>query len=356
MSLDDLRDRLNALDADLLRLLRERADISDAVGHFKRGRGLAYHQPDREREILDKVAESDLGKFPTASAQWIFREILAASRAIQQPAPVAYLGPRGSYTELAALNLYGHSGQYEFCPQPSIDAVFEIVKSRKADFGIVPIENSTAGTIREVLDLLVRGGLTIVGETHVDVHHCLMSHAELQRIRVIYSKDTVFSQCSRWLAANLPHAKQVPVHSTTTGAERAAETKTGAAIAPELAAELYNLPLRARSIEDRTDNRTRFFALGHETPEPSACDKTSLLLAVSHRPGSLMEALTVLRDFGLNMTLIESRPSPFQAFEYVFFIDVEGHIATPEMRPALEELGRVCLMTQILGSYPRAAG
>lgn len=354
MGLEDLRQQLNRIDDEIADCLRRRAALAVQVRDHKQNSGEAVYQPERERAILERIANSALGDYPVASALVIFREIIAACRALQMPPRVAYLGPAGTFTEIAARQLYSAIGEY--LPQPDFPSVFDAVCRGDVDFGVVPVENSTAGTIREVLDLLAGQRLTIVAETFVDVHHCLLSRAQLHAIRVVYSKDTALLQCQRWLAEHLPHAVLETVPSTSVGAARAADDPTAAAVAPAQAADVYELPVLARNIEDRGDNRTRFFALGRETPPPSGADKTSLLISVAHQPGALVTALTVLQAHGLNMTLIESRPSPSAAFEYLFFIDIEGHCRDDRVAAALEELKRVTQLVQVLGSYPRAAG
>ena len=334
-------------------LLRQRADLAVEVGRIKREQGLDFYAPGRERQILERIAAHDLGAFPTDSVRIVFREIMAACLALQKRLRIAFLGPSGTFTEIAARQMFGQAA--DFMPQPDFRSVFDTVRGKDADFGLVPVENSTAGTIREVLDLLAAAKLTIVGETYYDVHHCLLSQAtDLSHIEVVYSKDTALEQCKIWLLAHLPHVVQEAVSSTAEGAQLAAGRPTAAAIAPELAADVYDLPVMAYNIEDRSDNRTRFFALGQTMPKPSGQDKTSLLLSVPHRPGALVSALEVLQAHGLNMTLIESRPSPNTAFEYVFYIDIEGHSETAAVQAAIADLRTVCLLVLVLGSYPRA--
>ncbi|MBI2302581.1 MAG: prephenate dehydratase [Armatimonadetes bacterium] len=350
--LPEIRARIDALDGEILERLRQRASIVEEVISCKRQSGEPVYHPNREREILERVAGTDLGDFPKAAAEAVFREIIIACRGLQSQATVAFLGPTGSFTEMAARRLYGAAVGYQ--PLSSIRQVFSAVTRSEAHYGVVPVENSTAGTIREVLDLLADTRLTIVGETFVDVHHCLLSHAPLKSIRVVYSKDTALEQCRGWLAGHLPRARLVATDSTTAGARRAAGTRVGAAIAPLNAGDAYGLGVVAENIEDRQDNRTRFFALGHDKVPASGRDKTSLVLAVSHRPGALVQALGVLRDHQLNMTLIESRPSPYRAFEYLFYIDLEGHETDASIQGALAEMRGVCLLCEVLGSYPLA--
>lgn len=353
MTLEDLRKRLNELDTQILHLLRDRASLAEAVGHYKRDAGLPVYVPEREHEVLSRVSAADLGAFPPEAAKLVFREIISACRALQELPRVAYLGPPGTFTEIAARKQFG--SQVDLVPQPDFASIFEAVGRGVTKFGVVPIENSTDGTIREVLDLLARTRLTIVGETYVDVHHCLLSRGELSSVTTVYSKETALEQCRVWLGINLPHAERVAVSSTAKGAELASADPMAAAIAPAMASELYDLPMIASHIEDRTDNRTRFFSLGFRMPEPTGNDKTSLLLALQHRPGALVEALTVMRDCELNLTMIESRPSPSAVFEYLFFMDFEGHRADPNVSEALDRLTQTALMVQVLGSYPRAS-
>lgn len=355
---NDLRKRIDALDLEIMQRLADRAALMPDVAAAKRRDGKPLYDPDREQAMLDRLAKAPLGDFPLASARAILREIISACLALQQPLKIACLGPAGTFTELAARSLYGDGADY--LPQPNFAAVLEQVSKHRADIGVVPVENSTAGTIRDVLDLLASTRLTIVREAYQAVHHFLLAAPidgqppALSTIRAVYSKDTALDQCKEWLRANVPAAQTISVASTAEGARLAAGEAGAAAIAPERAGQVYQLATLAANIEDRADNRTRFFALGHEMPAPSAADKTSLIVAVPHEPGTLVRALDVLRRYELNMTLIESRPSPFAAFEYVFYLDFEGHVATPRVAEALKELASVCLMTQVLGSYPRA--
>ncbi len=355
MRLEHLRDELDKLDQSIVDLLRQRANIATEIGTVKREEALPYYAPERERQILEDIARLNLGDFPLASAQAIFREIMAACLSVQLPLRIAFLGPAGTFTEIAARAMFGQAAQY--LPQADFRAAFDAVCGRVSDYAVVPVENSTAGAIREVLDLLADARLTIINESYHDVHHCLLSRArELSEIKVVYSKDTALEQCRNWLRGNLPQAELVPMASTAEGARQAARTDHGAAIAPEVASEVYGLPLLALNIEDRGDNCTRFFALGREMPKPSGLDKTSLLMAVPHKPGALVAALEVFRAYRLNMTLIESRPSAKATFEYVFFIDIEGHSQEDLVARALADLRTVCVWVQVLGSYPRAIG
>ena len=357
---NDLRKRIDALDREIIDRLRQRAALMPDVRAAKVRDNRPLYDPDREQAKLDRLGDAPLGDFPLESARAVFREIMSACLGLQQPLRVACLGPAGTFTELASRGLYGEGAEY--LPQPTFEAVLEAVNKDRADAGVVPVENSTAGTIRDVLDLLASTRLTIVREAYQAVHHCLLACQSggatpgLDDIQVVYSKDTALDQCKDWLRANLPQAATVAVASTTEGARMAAAEPGAAGIAPERAAHVYGLSLLAPNIEDRADNRTRFFALGRTMPAPSGNDKTSLLVAVPHEPGALVKALAVLQKHRLNMTLIESRPSPFAAFEYVFYLDFEGHTATPEVAAALDELASVCLLTQVLGSYPRATG
>ncbi|MCC7494529.1 MAG: prephenate dehydratase [Fimbriimonadaceae bacterium] len=353
MSLADLRRQLNHLDDQIIALLKQRAEVAVAVGEVKRAEGLPFFDPERERWILDRIANSDLGKFPRQSAVSVFREVIAGCLNLQQPRTVAFLGPLGTFTDIAARNVFGASASY--LPQPDFRSIFEAVRRKWADHALVPVENSTAGTIREVLDLLAEYRLTIQSEHYFDIHHCLLSRApQLPRVNTVYSKDVALDQCRHWLRTNLPNAAQVPVNSTADGVKRALDEPNAAAIGPELASAVYGIPALAVNIEDRADNRTRFFALGPEPPAPTGSDKTSLLLALSHQPGTLVQALGILGESGLNMTLIESRPSPVAPFEYVFFIDVEGHLQDEQVQQALAAIESVTLSAKVLGSYPKA--
>jgi chorismate mutase/prephenate dehydratase len=350
-----LRLQIDEVDSEVVRLLRRRAGLAHQVRDVKQAMGTPVYSPAREREILAGLTEERLGDFPVTGAQAVFREIISACRALEESPRVAYLGPRGTFSEVAARERWGECADY--LPYDGFARIFDALYGGDATFAMVPIENSTAGTIREVLDQVAAGRkFTIIGESFVDVHHCLLSHTAVSQITEVWSRDTVLDQCRSWLRANLPNARLVPVSSTALGVERAAEDASLAAIGTELAGQVYGVPLQARNVEDLKDNRTRFFALGPYMPVPTGRDRTSILMIVEHRPGALASALETLREHGLNMTLIESRPSRTAPFEYSFFIDFEGHSREPEVAAGIEALRQVCLRVHVLGSYPRAVG
>lgn len=350
-----LRASIDEVDDEIVSLLRRRALLANEVSEAKRDSGLPVYSPTREREILAGLTDERLGDFPVDGAQAVFREIISACRSLEELPRVAYLGPPGTFCDLSARSRWGECATY--LPYDGFARIFDALYNGEASFAMVPVENSTAGTIREVLDLIAAGGqFTIIGESYVNVHHCLLSRSPLEQVQEVWSKDTALEQCRGWLKLHLPAARWVPVSSTATGAERAAVDHKVAAIGTELASTVYDVPLLARNIEDRKDNRTRFIALGRYMPTPTGRDKTSVLMAIEHRPGALVTALDVLRRHGLNMSMIESRPSRTAPFEYEFFVDFEGHCREPQVATGLEELRKVCLVVHILGSYPRAVG
>ncbi|MBI5830693.1 MAG: prephenate dehydratase [Armatimonadetes bacterium] len=348
-----LRTQIDAIDQQVLDLLIRRARVAIQVGEYKRNHNMPAYVPGREREILERMTPEMVHPVPLRGAVAVFREVISACRSLEEVPIVAFLGPSATFTEVAARNVWGECVIYK--PFDSLDALFEGLRSGDAVFAVVPIENSTAGTIREVLDQLATGGdYMIVGESYVDIHHCLLANTAPDQLREIQSKDAALEQCRMWLKANAPQARLVPVSSTTTGVEAAAADPMVGAIGTELAGTRYGVTIQARNIEDLRDNRTRFFTLGPTWSRPTGSDKTSLVMHLDHRPGALVQALEVLRRHQLNMTLIESRPLRMAPFEYAFFVDIEGHADDEHTAAGIHDLRVVCRRVVVLGSYPKA--
>lgn len=354
-SLDDLRQQIDAVDEELVRLLNERAKLSLDVGQRKASSPEArYFAPERERDLLDRlVAKHGAGPLPKDALLAIYREIISASIALQKPMTVAFWGPPGTFTEMAARRRFGSSAGYFACG--TIPDVFGEVERGRADYGVVPVENSTEGVVNYTLDMFHSTSLKVCAEVYVDIVQNLLTHAsDLKSVKRLYSAPIVIAQCRHWLDTHLAHAEIVEVQPTSRAAERAAADTDGAAIAPERASEVYGVPMLFTQIEDSPHNRTRFLVVGNNEPPPSGKDKTSLLFAVKNEPGSLGRALRSFERHGVNLSMIASRPSRNAAWEYVQFVDLQGHEQEAPVQSALEELRTHSIYVTSLGSYPEA--
>lgn len=346
------RDQINEIDDQILRLLQKRAEISKQVGAVKAETGVAnVYVPHRHKQVIERLKAQNQGAFPEDALEAIWTEILSASRSLQEPERVAFLGPVGSFGHLAALCHFGAST--ELIPvRPQID-IFTEVESGRADYGVVAIENSLQGTVRDVLERFQRTPLWICAETFQPIKQHLLSKAPLTEIRCVYSHPQPFAQCKTWLRQYLGNAEQVEVVSTSEAAKRAAQEPATAAIASELASEIYQIPIVANSIMDEPDNTTRFFVIGKHLPDPSGYDRTSLFFAIPDKVGALHHALGILEEAELNLSYLESLPSRAKPWEYVFFVEMEGHIADKRVIVALGQLEELCREVNVLGSYPR---
>jgi chorismate mutase / prephenate dehydratase len=352
-----LRARIDAVNLKLLDLLNERARIAQRIGGIKQAEGGAIYQPAREREVLEAIAQRNSGPLTGAHVQRIFVEIISACTALEHPLRVAFLGPEYTYSHEAARMRFGSSA--EFVAQASIPAVFAALDTGRADFGVVPVENSTEGSVTLTLDLLIDTPLVIIGEILLPIRHCLMSlDADPAAVRRILSHQQSIGQCRNYLGANFPHCELEAVASNTAAAQRAASEPGVAAIASEDAAKAYGLSVLARNIQDSAQNTTRFLVIGREPVGKSGADKTSALFAVRDRVGALNEALSIFARNGINISKIESRPLRSRPWEYLFFVDLEGHREDRRLARALAALERKALFLKVLGSYPegRLAG
>ena len=352
MNLDELRQRIDQLDEQMVRLLGERAKLAAQIGHSKQGEQAAVYDVAREAQILRRLAEFDASPLSADALGHIYREILGACRSIQQPLKVAYLGPEYTFTHLAARRQFG--GSSELVAVTSITDVFRAVQKEDADFGVVPIENSTGGVVPETLDCFLDSQLLISSELYVPVHLFVVANCPLEEISTLYTHPQPLAQSREWLRQNLPGVSVENVASTAVAAQRAAQDPTGAAIATELAAEAHGLEILADNIEDEPANRTRFFVIGTCDAQATGEDKTSIVFTTAHRAGALATTLEPLAAHGINMTFIQSRPARGRLWEYVFFVDFGGHHSEPNVQQALDELGRQCPLLQVLGSYPAA--
>jgi chorismate mutase / prephenate dehydratase len=357
VKLDEVRSRIDSIDEKIHDLINDRARLAQIVGISKTrdGRTVDFYRPEREAQVLRMARERNNGPLRDEEVLRLFREIMSACLAQQEPLKVAFLGPEGTFTQTAVLGHFGHS--VRALPLASIDEVFHEVEAANADFGVVPIENSTEGTVNHTLDRFLLSPLKICGEVELRIHHNLMGLMNsLGRIVRICSHPQSLAQCRAWLDEHLPNVEQVPVSSNAEGARRARDEKGTAAIAGQTAAEVYGLKVLAAEIEDRSDNTTRFLVLGRKLFSPSGEDRTTLLVSVSHTdaPGALSRLLEPLARYRISMTRIESRPSHRRKWDYVFFIDFEGHADEPHVAKALAELKKRSSLFRVLGSYPRA--
>lgn len=347
----NLRNRIDHLDEEILARLSERAQCAQRVGEIKQGN---IYRPEREAQVLRRLADINPGPLPAAAVQRIFREVMSACLALEQPLKVAYLGPAGTFSESASRKHFGSAPN--FLPMPSIDDVFRAVESGNADYGVVPVENSTEGAVGGTLDLLLANPLKVCGEVKLRIHQHLLSRAEgIGGAKRLYSHAQSLAQCHEWLNRNLASLPRVPVASNAEAARLAAEDPESCAIAGEAAAELYGLNKLASNIEDDPNNSTRFLVIaGHESG-PSGKDKTSLVCSASNRPGAMHALLEPLARHGVDMTKLQSRPARGGLWEYVFYVDIEGHQSDAPVAAALKELSDRAAFVKVLGSYPVAA-
>ncbi len=353
--LGELRRQIDVIDAELLRLISERAKLALEVAKVKAAAGEddCFYRPEREAEILRRICANNLGPLDDETVARIFREIMSACLALEKPLTVAFLGPEGTFTQQAAYKHFGHA--IEVLPFPAIDEIFRAVASDTCRFGVVPVENSTEGVVTHTLDSFLNTSLLICGEVVLRIHHHLMSRCQsLSEIEEVFSHQQSLAQCREWLDRFLPNVKRTAVSSNAEGARLAAIVPGSAAIAGEVAAGLYGLSILERNIEDDPGNTTRFLIIGKQAVGRTGDDKTSLLVSASNTPGALYRLIEPFADHGISMSKIESRPSRRGMWDYVFFIDLEGHKDDPHVAEALAVLEQRARMFKWLGSYPKA--
>ena len=351
MKLKDYRDQLDQVDDQILTLLQQRAEIVKKVGELKSRTSVErIYVPHREQEILSRLKTQNRGQFPPDALHTIYAEIISACRALEKSLSIAFLGPVGSFGHAAGSYLFGTSVEFiAVTPQPDI---FTTVESGRVDYGVVAIENSTHGTVRDVLEMFQYTTLQICGECFLLIKQHLLSKSPLAQITKIYSHPQAFAQCRRWLGQNLSGVQQIEVSSTSEAAELAANEPNAGAIASQLAGEIYGLSVVGESIMDGANNTTRFLVIGSHSAARTGKDRTSILFAVKDKVGALWEVLRVLKNYEINMSKIESLPSRIRAWEYVFFVDLDGHAEDENVRKALAEIEELCVLVKILGTYP----
>lgn len=351
-SISSLRGDIDRIDRDLVRLCNDRARLAMEIGRIKTEDGQAPYSPGREEEVLARVGEANRGPLDGRCVRAIFRELISGSRSLekQHGIRVAYLGPQYSFSHLASIEKFGDS--VEHVPVGSIGAVFEEINRAHADYGLVPIENSTDGRVAEALDMFARFPLKVCAEVRLRVHHHLLGQCARSDVLEVYSRPQALSQCRNWLARNLPQARVHEVTSTSTAAQLARDKPGAAAVASRQAAVHYGLNLIAENIEDNPVNFTRFAVIGHQSADRTGHDKTAILFEIPHRPGSLADALIVFKRSRVNLTWIESFPLRGETPGYMFFCDLEGHERDARIRKALAQIGRKASRLEVLGSYP----
>lgn len=346
-----VRKKIDAIDSQIVSLLRERARLAQEVGRLKDDQGRPFYTPERERQIYDALAQTDLSPLRHEQVVAIFREVISAARAAERPLTVAYWGPEGTYSHMAAVETFGRSTF--LMPSESIEAVFRAVEQKQADYGVVPIENSLYGIVPETLDMFPQTNVKICAETFVPIHHCLGSvSGSLQEVKRVYAGPQPYNQCRMWLREHLPNMEIVDVTPTSRAAQSAANDPTGAAIANSLCLELYGLSAIAEHIEDDARNRTRFVVVGYNEPAPTSKDKTSIMFSLRNKPGQLYTVLGSFERHKVNLMMIESRPAQRASFEYIFYVDCADHHTSPHVSAALAEIKAFALETVVLGSYP----
>jgi len=354
-NLGEVRTLIDSVDSELLQLLSQRARLAERVAELKEAAGdtSSFYRPEREAQVLAGIRERNPGPLADDTIAWLFREVMSACLALEKPLTIACLGPAGSFSEQAAQRAFGHGGQLVF--EPGIREVFRAVASEAVDYGVVPVENSTEGSVSMTLDSLIAGDVTISGELMLRIDQQLMAREDAaERPERIVSHAQSLAQCRDWLDAHYPGVELMAVMSNSEAARMAAESPSVHAIGPALAAERYGLTVRSANIQDQASNTTRFVVIGRDEVPPSGQDKTSLLLSIRNEPGALASLLAPLAELGIDLSRIESRPARDKAWDYLFFIDIEGHREDPKVVDALERMRPHCVWLRVLGSYPRA--
>lgn len=356
MKLPEIRQQIDAIDSELLRLLNQRADLVHEVGVVKKAEGAEIYAPEREETVLRALVSKNAalgGRMPEKSIRAVYREIMSASLALEKDLTIAYFGPPSTNTHQAARSKFGAS--VEYTPQVSIADVFDVVARGNADYGVVPIENSTEGAVNHTLDVFMDSELRICAQILMRIENHLVAKIPKADIRKLYSHPQVFGQCRTWLRNNLPHVELIEVGSTPRAAELAAQEPHAGAITGVMAAEAHGLTVLERSIQDVADNTTRFLVIGPRPSPPTGDDRTALMFCIQDKPGALFAALEPFDRLKISLSKIESRPSKRKAWEYFFFADIDGHASEPKVMEALDQLQQHCTFLKILGTYPKQA-
>lgn len=346
------RDRIDEIDAQVVRLLNERAEQVVEIGRLKRAGAGPIYAPDREQRVLQKIREHNQGPLSNSCLEAIWRELMSGSFALERPLRIGYLGPEGSFSHLAATRKFGSSVEYD--KLADIAMIFDAVDRHHIDYGLVPVENSSEGFVAATLDGLIRTQSRICAEIQLAVHHNLLANCDAPDIDKIYSHPQALGQCRNWLNAQFPSVERIATPSTTKAAEIASSEPNSAAIASAMAAKLYDLHMQFENIEDNPNNTTRFYVLAHQDTQPTGDDKTALMFTTAHKAGALVDVLNVFQRYDINLTHIDKRPSQTVNWEYTFFIDLFGHKRDSKVAEAITEAKDHCKTLKVLGSFPRA--
>ena len=352
MSLQEHRQAIDQLDEKIVQLLNDRTRHVLEIGQIKLKAGEEIYAPHRERAVLQRVVRKNQGPITNDGLKAIYREIMSSALSLEKTLTIAYLGPEATFTHQAAIKRFGASLRYS--PQRTIGEVFSEVSKHRADYGVVPVENSTEGVVTHTLDMFIDSDLKIVAQVVLRISHCLVGKCSKEQVRKLYVHPQTLAQCRGWIHRNLPHAEVVETSSNARSAELAAKEKWAGAICGELAATQYGVPILEKDLQDNAANATRFLVLGRQCGTPSGQDRTSLMFSIRDEVGALHKALAPFRRFRINMTKIESRPSKRKAWEYFFFVDCDGHSDEPKVAKAIEQLAQHCSYLKVLGSYPNA--
>ena len=353
MSLPEWRKEIDKIDEQVLQMLNRRAELAQQIGHAKSHTRSHYFTPEREHTVFKRLLSLNKGPLEANAVRAVYREVISACLALEKPLAVAFLGPEGTFSHLASIAKFGTSSAFH--PVDSITDVFAQIERNVCDYGIVPVENTLAGVIPETLDTFMNSNLRVVSEVYQPITHNLLTHCEsLEQVKRLYYHFQPLAQCRQWLRNHLSQVEEVETSSTAKSAELAAQDKESAAIATSLASEKYGVPILCKHIEDNPANRTRFLVLGYNEPEPTGRDKTSLMFSVHNRAGELVHALNAFEKYDVNMTMIESRPIKTAAWQYIFYIDVQGHTKDASVTKAINLLKEHSLFVRVLGSYPEA--
>jgi len=348
--LTELRQAIDDIDDQLLRLFNQRARIAQEVGKVKNRFDTESYIPTREKEILKRVRARNPGPLPSEAVEAVFREVISACRALETNLAIAYLGPEATFHHTAAQSHFGRSARY--IPMDTIRAVFQEVECRRVHYGIVAIENSIEGSVTQTIDFLAHSNIRVTGEIFLPITHNLISFAELHDIDKVYSHPQALAQCRNWLETNLPQARLIDAPSTTEGVRFCLQDRKAAAIGSALASEMLDVPIQVHGIEDYAGNTTRFFIIGLNTVPPTGDDKTSMVVFLRDQVGALFSMLEPFKNRGINLTNIQSRPTKQEAWQYMFFLECQGHYEDENVRQALEDIKSSSLYVKILGSYP----
>jgi len=352
VDINELRNKIDALDEEIVKLLNRRTEIVLEIGKLKSNSKSSIYVPHREQEIIKRITNLNKGPFPNGGLANVYNEIISACRSLEKPTSVAFLGPEASFTHIASIENFGSS--VTFKPMRSEADVFREVETGRADYGVLAIENSTEGAVNPTLDAFVKSDLKICAEILVRISHYLMALCSFDEIKEIHSHPQVLAQCRMWLDRNVKDVRIVAESSSAESAKLAAKGNNIAAIVSELAAEIYGLNILAEKIQDIPNNTTRFFIIGHHYSQSTGNDKTSVLFSVKDKAGALAHALNVLAEQGLNLSNIQLRPSGMKAWEYIFFVDIDGYVEDEPVRIALENLEQESVLVKVLGSYPKS--